>query len=131
MEVRTATSTDLPAVCNVLEGALLRIDVDETKRAIDEDAVLVTVSESGTVLGVVVLDGREITAIAVRRRRRGQGIGTALVEAAAERHDELVAEFDERVARFWRSLGFDIEPIPSSDRFRGRRVENGSGPREG
>jgi GNAT superfamily N-acetyltransferase len=43
-----------------------------------------------------VLDGEEILAVAVRRRRRGQGIGSALVEAALEDRDELVAGFDDR-----------------------------------
>ena len=43
-----------------------------------------------------VLDGEEILAVAVRRRRRGQGIGSALVEAAGDRREELVAEFDDR-----------------------------------
>jgi len=43
-----------------------------------------------------VLDGEEILAVAVRRRRRDQGIGSALVEAAGDRREELVAEFDDR-----------------------------------
>jgi len=120
MHVRTATIDDLPAVLNVLDSAVLQVGIEDLKRAIDTEGVLVAISEEGTVLGALVLDGAEITAIAVRRRRRGQGIGTALVEAAARQRDELVAEFDRRVAEFWRSVGFDIEPLTESDRFRGR-----------
>jgi len=77
--------------------------------------------DSGRVLGALVLDGEEITAVAVRRRRRGQGIGTQLVEAASDRRERLVAEFDPRVREFWSSLGFESEPLPDSDRYRGVR----------
>jgi len=68
-----------------------------------------------------VLDGEEILAVAVRRRRRSQGIGTALVAAAGDRREEVVAEFDERVRPFWVALGFDIEDLDEADRYRGRR----------
>lgn len=68
-----------------------------------------------------VLDGEEILAVAVRRRRRSQGIGSALVEAALEDRDELVAGFDERVRPFWKGLGFEIEDAEEAGRYRGRR----------
>lgn len=119
MEVRAATADDLLAVRTVLDSALLQ--VDRVRRAITEDELLVAVSAAQTVLGALVLDGVEITAIAVRRRRRDQGIGTALVAAAARRRERLRAEFDGRVAAFWRSVGFDIEPLADSDRFCGYR----------
>lgn len=77
-----------------------------------------------------------ITQIAVRRRHRGRGIGTALVEAAASREPHLTAEFDRRVRDFWESVGFtlvalgdrnDRDDVPEvstqlarADRFRGR-----------
>jgi GNAT superfamily N-acetyltransferase len=121
MHVRTATAEDLPAVLTVLDSALLQADIERVRRAIEREAVLVAVSPAGTVLGALVLDGTEITAVAVRRRRRGQGIGSALVEAAARRRDRLCAEFDGRVVPFWRSAGFDVEPLAETDRFRGRR----------
>ncbi|ERH09265.1 MAG: acetyltransferase (GNAT) family [halophilic archaeon J07HX64] len=104
----------------VLDGALLAVEFGSLRRAVEAGNVLVAVSTAGTVLGVLVLDGEEITAIAVRRRRRDQGIGTALVKAAAGRCERLYAEFDGRVAAFWRSLGFDTEPLAAPDRFRGR-----------
>jgi N-acetylglutamate synthase-like GNAT family acetyltransferase len=121
MQVRTATIDDLPAVLNVLDGAALQTDIETVKRAVEDDDVLVAVpDEGGAVLGALVLDGTEIVAVAVRLRRRGQGIGTALVETAMLRRDSLVAEFDERVAPFWRAVGFEIV-ADERGRLRGRR----------
>ncbi|WP_159904606.1 GNAT family N-acetyltransferase [Salinirussus salinus] len=116
--VREATVADLPDVLNVVDGAALRVDVDSLRERIASGDVLVAVEE-GRVLGTLVLDGDRIAAVAVRRGRRDQGIGTALVEAAADRRDRLVAEFDARVRPFWESLGFDIEPADEPDRYRG------------
>lgn len=126
MHTRTATAEDLPAVLTVLDSALLQTDAGDLRAATEKGAVLVTVSPADTVLGALVLDGAEITALAVRRRRRDQGVATALVEAAARRHGSLSAEFDRRVLPFWRSVGFDTEPLAESDRFRGRR-DTGAG----
>lgn len=119
MDIRPATPDDRAAVANVVDASLLEVDDDILTDALDSDDVLVAVEESSRpVLGALVLDGDRIAAVAVRRRRRGQGIGTALVEAASERRDRLVAEFDERVRPFWETLGFDIEAI-GEDRYRG------------
>jgi GNAT superfamily N-acetyltransferase len=115
------TYADLLAVLTVLDSALLQVDLADLRRAVAEEGVLVAVSPAGTVLGALVLDGDEITAIAVRRRRRDQGVGTALVSAAARRRGSLRATFDERVLPFWRSVGFEVEPLAASDRFRGSR----------
>lgn len=60
---------------------------------------------------------REIVAVAVRPGRRGQGIGSALVSAAASRREELVAGFDSDVRPFYESLGFEVEC--EGDRCRG------------
>jgi ribosomal protein S18 acetylase RimI-like enzyme len=117
--VREATTADLPSVLNVLDNGLLAVDVPTLKDAIDDGDVLVAV-ETETILGALALDGAEITAVAVRRRRRDQGIGRRLVAAASERRSRLVAEFDERVRPFWDSLGFEIEPIREGNRLRGR-----------
>ena len=122
--VRPATADELPAVCNVLDGGLLEVDADVVSGAVDDSDVLVAVREaprSAPILGALVLDGEEILAVAVRRRRRGQGIGSALVEAALEDRDELVAGFDERVRPFWKGLGFEIEDAEDAGRYRGRR----------
>ena len=120
MQVRAATADELPAVRSVIDGALLQADTDHLARALEAGDLLVAVSEAGTVLGALVLDGSRITAVAVRRRRRDQGIGTALVTAAARERETLVAAFDGRVAPFWQSLGFGIERLDKPDRFQGR-----------
>ena len=117
--VRAACRADLPAVRTVLDGGLLQVPDDLTP-AVDRGDVLVAVSPTGTVLGALVLSDTAVTAVAVRRRRRDQGIGSALVTAATQDRDRLVAEFDERVAPFWRSIGFAVEPIEGSTRLRGR-----------
>lgn len=124
MDVRTADIEDLPAVMAVLDGALLSVDIERVRAGIDRDDVLV-VDAGGAILGTLVLDGEEIVAVAVRRQRRDQGIGTTLVEAAADRRDRLVAEFDPRVRPFWESLGFEIEAVEDSDRYRGVRLTGG------
>lgn len=116
--VREATVDDLPDVLNVVDGAALRVDVDDLRERIAGGDVLVAVEE-GRVLGTLVLDGDRIAAVAVRRGRRDQGVGTALVEAAARRRERLVAAFDARVRPFWESLGFDIEPADEPERYRG------------
>jgi len=123
MYVRTATAGERPDVCNVLDGSLLAFDVDALSEAIETEDVLVAVSNRGdkeTVLGALVLDGEEIVAVAVRRRRRGQGIGTTLVEAARDRRGRVVAEFDDRVRPFWESLGVAVEKQRGADRYLAR-----------
>ena len=116
--VREATVEDLPDALNVIDGAALQVDVDRLREAIAADDALVAVEE-GRVLGALVLDGDRVTAVAVRRARRDQGIGTALVEAAADRRERLVAAFDADVRPFWESLGFAVEPAEEPNRYRG------------
>ncbi|RXK46390.1 GNAT family N-acetyltransferase [Halorientalis pallida] len=120
MEIREATAEDLPAVMTVFDGAMLATDVATVRQAIDRGDLLVAVAE-GRVLGACLLVGDEIEAVAVRRARRDQGIGTALVAAAADRRARLVVEFDPRVRPFWASLGFEIDAAEGSDRYRGVR----------
>jgi GNAT superfamily N-acetyltransferase len=57
----------------------------------------------GAVAGGV---GMHVDAVAVRRRRRGQGIGGALVEAALERERRLTVAFDPGVRAFYDALDF-------------------------
>lgn len=120
--LRRATSEDLPDVLNILDGAALRVDVARLKGAIENTEVLL--ATAGTEpnersLGVAVLDGDEITSIAVRRRRRDQRIGTKLVERAKRDRTKLFATFEPGVVPFWKSVGFDIEPVEAESRFRG------------
>lgn len=125
MHVRTATTAEVPAVMNVFDGAILSIAVETVRAGVEDGGTLVAVAgdsdADGRVLGALVLDGNRIEAVAVRRRRRAQGIGTALVEAALDRHDRVTAEFDGGVRPFYEALGFEIEPLADSDRYRGVR----------
>jgi GNAT superfamily N-acetyltransferase len=67
------------------------------------------------VLGALALEGDRIAAVAVRPGRRGGGIGTALVCAAADRRDRLVARFDPGVEPFYVALGFETAPLDGDD----------------
>lgn len=68
-------------------------------------------------------DGAHVSAIGVRRRHRGQGIGRMLVECALEREGRLTARFDAGVRPFYDSLEFSIEPI-DDERYRGSLVRS-------
>lgn len=125
VRVRPAIAADRPAVANVLDAAALAVDHSRLAEIIDRGDVLVAVAGTGEttdrIVGVLVLEGRNITAVAVRRRRRDQGIGTAIVEEAANRRETLLAEFETDVRPFWESVGFAVTPRPASTRCRGVR----------
>ena len=109
---------------NVLDAAMLEVDARAVRTRIGRGDVLVAVEEA-RVLGACVLEsdgdeGAHVEAIAVRPGRRGQGVGSALVEAASDRYGKLSAGFDGGVRPFYASLGFDVEPL-GDGRFRGVR----------
>ncbi len=103
MEVRPALPDETATIRGILNAAMLEVDAT----ALRDGTTLVAV-DGDRVLGALVLDGREVDAVAVRPGRRGQGIGTVLVEAAAARRDRLTAGFDPDVRPFYESLGFDV-----------------------
>jgi len=119
MPVREARPDERPAVMTVLDSAMLEVDAGTVRDRIGSGAVLVATADGDRILGALVLDGARIEAVAVRRRRRGQGIGTALVAAAVDRHERVTAAFDDRVRPFYEALGFDIEPAAEEGRWRG------------
>lgn len=106
MRVREARRDELAAAMSILDAAML--ETGDVRERIP-GGVLVAV-EAGRVLGALVLAGEEIEAVAVRPGRRGQGVGTALVRAAAARRDRLVAAFDADLRPFYEGLGFEVEP---------------------
>ncbi|WP_049928842.1 GNAT family N-acetyltransferase [Halopiger goleimassiliensis] len=134
MFVRTADRTDALEVRRILDGAML--EPGDVEARIGADDVLVAGDYRGSsgdqtpdrptagerLLGTVVLepceDGAHVSAIGVRRRHRGRGIGTALIERALERERRLTARFDDGVRPFYDALGFAVEPI-DDQRYRG------------
>ena len=118
MDVREAGAGDLVGVMNVIDGALLAVDAATVRERISEEAVLVAEVEDRTV-GALVLDGSHVDAVAVRRARRGQGIGSALLSAASERRGTVTADFRPEVRPFYDALGFDVEATGREDRLRG------------
>jgi GNAT superfamily N-acetyltransferase len=137
VEIREATGEAVTDAVSVLEAAMLEIDPDRVRTlAGDGDgAALVAVgvgsdalaASERVVLGALVLDRREVTALAVRPRRRGQGIGSALVRTASERVDgPLVATFDADLRPFYEHLGFAVERS-SEERYRAQLDSDQSG----
>ncbi|WP_135821718.1 GNAT family N-acetyltransferase [Halostella litorea] len=119
--VREARPDERVAVRRVIDAAML--EPGDVAGAIDRGDALVAVAD-GRVVGALVLEprteGAHVAAVAVTRSRRGQGIGTALVEVAGERAARLTAAFDPSVRPFYESLGFAVEPA-GDGRLRGVR----------
>ncbi len=118
LDIAVATPADRLAVRRLIDAAALSVT----------DVALPECLAAGTVLlarrrrpvGTIVLTppardrddtpldgGAHIVAIAVRRAQRDQGIGTALIDAAADRWMPLTARYAPRVRAFWASVGFD------------------------
>lgn len=138
MFVRTAIAADALEVRRILDAALL--EPGDVEHRIDAGDVFVAGDRRGStaspdtgadgterILGTIVLEpienerGAHIAAIGVRRRHRGRGIGSALIERALEREGRLTARFDDGVRPFYERLGFSIEPI-DEQRHRGVAV---------
>jgi GNAT superfamily N-acetyltransferase len=116
IEVREARADEHPDVRNVIDGAMLQVGVENLPAAIGAGDVLVAV-DGTRIVGALVLDERRIAAIAVRRRRRGQGIGSALVAAAKNRRYQLIVSFDADRHQFWGQCGFEVAGTLASSRF--------------
>lgn len=125
--IRPARPAEYARVMAILEGALLDVDTTGVRERLDGETThgsVLVATESDRLLGVLLREDNEVTAIAVRPGRRGQGIGAALVHRAADQVDgTLVAEFDADVREFYESIGFTVEMIDertTEERYRGR-----------
>ena len=126
IEIREATPQGIAEVMSIIDAAMLSVSTPHVRSLIesDGDGVVLRAVVDDRTLGVLVLDGDEIEAVAVRPKRRGQGVGSALVEAASERVEGgLVASFDPDVLPFYEHLGFEVEAVDGTksaveDRFR-------------
>jgi GNAT superfamily N-acetyltransferase len=139
--VEPATPADRLDVLRVLDAAMLETDSALVAERIDAgDALVARFIKTGAVVGALVAtrpesDRLRVDAVAVRRARRGQGIGSALVAAAVERAerddavDAVTAAFDPELRGFYTDLGFVVdgggdsgdERGQATDRLRGRR----------
>lgn len=122
MVVREARSNELTSVMNVLDGAYLDIRPSVVQDAIQSGLVFVF-SESDRIVGTLVIQSDpdwclqlqsqtqarvHIEAVAVRRKRRNQGIGRELVEAVLARYGSATVTFNEEVEPFYETLGVSI-----------------------
>ena len=144
--VEPATAADRLDVLRVLDAAMLETDADRVDDRIDAGDVLVArFIRTGAVVGALVATRPEpgrlhVDAVAVRRARRGRGIGSALVAAAAGRAerddavDAVTAAFDPKLRGFYTDLGFVVDGDgrsddgvePRTDGVRGRRPAGAS-----
>lgn len=126
VSIRPAEPADHLAVRRVIDAALL--EVGDLEARIEAGEVLVA-TDGDPVVGAAVVDAEgppgpdgaepaplpprwrdaaHLRAVAVRRRRRGEGVGTALVEAATRSFGPLVADCVPDVVEFYRELGATI-----------------------
>lgn len=109
--VRVAAGDDFLEVMRVVDAALLDVDASTVERRIERESVLVAGRERvhGALVAAPRDSGAHVEAVAVRRSRRGQGVGSALVTAALDRWGRLTAAFDPDVRPFYESLSFAVE----------------------
>jgi peroxiredoxin/ribosomal protein S18 acetylase RimI-like enzyme len=118
--LRRGTNNDVVAAMRVLQGALLDVDGSTVRDAAPEGEVFLA-EDGDWVVGALVMRDGHVEGVAVRRERRGEGIGSALVEAAVADEDGTVtADFRAGVRGFWKELGFEVEQEGS--RFWGVRT---------
>jgi GNAT superfamily N-acetyltransferase len=130
--VEPATPDDRLDVLRLLDAAMLETDaatVDE--RIAASDALVARSTRTGGVVGALVAvrpdpDRLHVDAVAVRRARRGEGIGSALVAAAVDRGESdtaietVTVRFDAGLTEFYEALGFATAEASARGRSRGR-----------
>lgn len=92
VEIRHARAADVPGICQLVNqyaelGRMLHRSMESVYDALREFCV--AVDESGVIVGCVALDVfwadlGEIKSLAVSPQRRGQGLGSRLLQAALE-----------------------------------------------
>jgi len=122
--IRQADPDDLVGVMRLFDGALLETDAGRIRDQLTGRRGRILIAGEGRPIGAIALlrdtegvgglpwpDAVYISAIAVRKVRRGQGVGRSLIAAAADwaAPRPLSATFDERVRPFYAACGFTIE----------------------
>ncbi|WP_321169248.1 GNAT family N-acetyltransferase [Halorubrum sp. LN27] len=142
--IEPAAPDDRLDILRVLDAAMLETDAETVDTAIDADsasdagdALVARFKRTDAVVGALVATRPEperlhVDAVAVRRARRGRGIGSALVAAAVRRAERdaaiesVTAAFDADLESFYADLGFEVTDRNSDgDRLRGRRRVDG------
>lgn len=124
-DIQEADTTHIPAVKALCDAGLLDISLQTIRDQTKAGEVLVAI-EDDNVIGTCVLVprggdlGAHIQALVIRRRRRGQGIGSNLVRAASTRHETLTADFSPELREFYEALDFTIIKA-DQNRLRGIR----------
>ncbi|EMA70241.1 GCN5-related N-acetyltransferase [Halorubrum aidingense JCM 13560] len=118
--IEPAAPDDRIDALRVLDAAMLETDVETVDAAIDAgDALVARFKRTNAVVGALVATRPDPTrlhvdAVAVRRARRGRGIGSALVARAMRRGETdpeiavVTAEFKRDLEDFYTDLGFAI-----------------------
>lgn len=104
--IRRAQPAEADAITAILDAAILAFDRDTVPARVRDGDVFVAVDGDRTV-GALLLDDGRIEAVAVRPYARGEGLGGALVEAAAGGR-RLEATCDATDRGFYESLGFSM-----------------------
>ena len=139
--VEPAAPDDRLDVLRVLDAAMLETDAESLVDRIDAGDVLVARFErTGSVVGALVTTRpepgrRHVDAVAVRRVRRGRGIGSALVASAVRvaesdpEADRVTAALDAGLEGFYAGLGFAVESAGDGEdgRLTARREVIGAG----
>lgn len=105
MRVRQSREEDELDVRRVLDAAILDFSYEGA------DVRLVAESE-GTVLGALLASeherggGAHVEAVAVRRARRGNGVGSELVQSLTEAYAPVTADCRPGIKDFYEALGF-------------------------
>ncbi|EMA61839.1 GNAT family N-acetyltransferase [Halorubrum kocurii] len=135
--IETASANDRLDVLRVLDAAMLETDPGVVDAAIDAgDALVARFDRTNAVAGALIAtrpepDRVHVDAVAVRRARRGRGIGSALVAAAVRRAERdaavsvVTAAFDADLRAFYADLGFAVRPDGDADRLWGRAAVGG------
>lgn len=134
--IEPAGPDDRLDVLRVLDAAMLETDADVVgDRIAAGDALVARFERTEAVVGAVIATRpesgrRHIDAVAVRRARRGRGVGSALVADLVRRArpdaavDVVTAVFDHGLEGFYADLGFEIDErraADQNDRLLGRR----------
>ena len=135
--IEAASPGDRLDVLRVLDAAMLETSPAAVDTAIDAgDAFVARFERTDAVVGALIAtrpepDRVHVDAVAVRRPRRGRGIGSALVAAAVRQAERdggvavVTAAFDADLRAFYADLGFAVRPDGDADRLLGRAAVGG------